>query len=56
MNLASWILLVIIILIVIVIITSMIKKSKNGMSPTCSCGCSSCGKTCSKRVDQQASK
>lgn len=52
MNLASWILLIIIVLIVVGIITSMVKKSKNGMPPTCGCGCSSCSRTCSQRGDK----
>ncbi|MDD6136840.1 MAG: FeoB-associated Cys-rich membrane protein [Lachnospiraceae bacterium] len=49
MNAASWIVLFILVMIVGFILYRMVKRTKNGMPPTCGGNCTSCGKLCAKR-------
>lgn len=49
MNAASWIVLFILVMIVGFILYRIVKRTKNGMPPTCGCNCTSCGKLCAKR-------
>ena len=49
MNAASWIVLFILVMIVGFILYRMVKRTKNGMPPTCGGNCKSCGKLCAKR-------
>lgn len=49
MNPASWIVLLVLVLIVGFILYRMVKRTKNGMPPTCGCNCTSCGRLCAKR-------